>query len=260
MKNLELVCINLVTRPDKRNHASRVFQICGLDNDVKFYDALPNSNGGRYGCFHSHMSVIAKAYEKGIEHLIVFEDDVFPTTLYSKSQFMWCVEWMQTNKDTDMFFFGSFPVKGPKESICPYLIAKHISGFPNLIHFLPVGFHAYCISRKGMEKILKSHWKDAIKNEHFDVFVAKMKSINSVCYVPCLFGQYSCFGSDNKPQDSLEVFMRNFHCMSDLFHWFFKVSLLKYKLNVMMEYFWVFVGISFIAIVFTLIVLNSNLW
>jgi hypothetical protein len=234
--SLEMVCINLITRPDKRSFASHIFRVCGLDKNVVFYDAIPCDKGGRHGCFRSHISVIASAYERGVDHIIVFEDDVFPTLLYSKKRFDWCIDWVQKNKDIDMFFFGNYPFRSMNETIFPYLMAKHVKENPNLIYFVPVGFHSYCVSRSGMEKILNSTWKHAIEHEHFDVFVASLTNIKSICYVPCLFDQYSCSGSDNKPMHSLEAFLRNFKCMVDIFHWSYKISLFKFKLNVMMEY------------------------
>ena len=91
-----VICINLLSRKDKKDHMQKKFDNLGIDvewfsavqygfareileslkpsiNDfVRFTPATPNE----FGAAMSHYTVIKTAYEEGVENLFVFEDDV----------------------------------------------------------------------------------------------------------------------------------------------------------------------------------------
>jgi len=91
-----IICINLLSRTDKKEHMQKKFDMLGIEvewfhsviygfakeileslkpsvNDfVRFTPATPNE----FGAAMSHYTVIKTAYEEGVEKLFVFEDDV----------------------------------------------------------------------------------------------------------------------------------------------------------------------------------------
>ena len=92
----KVVCVNLLTRKDKKEHMQEKFDKLGIEvewfhavtygfakeiveslkpveNDfTRFSIATPNE----FGAAMSHYTVIKTAYEEGVEKLFVFEDDV----------------------------------------------------------------------------------------------------------------------------------------------------------------------------------------
>jgi GR25 family glycosyltransferase involved in LPS biosynthesis len=92
----KIVCINLLSRKDKKEHMQEKFNKLGINVEwfhaveygfakeiveslkpsvadyVRFSPATPNE----FGAAMSHYTVIKTAYEQGVEKLFVFEDDV----------------------------------------------------------------------------------------------------------------------------------------------------------------------------------------
>lgn len=215
-----IICINLQHRTDKKQKVTKVFN--QLNIPVQFYFAKPHPRGGRHGCFQSHMDVIMKAYHDGINNLLIFEDDVVSSPAYSPTSVETAIAFIgdQSNK-VDIFQFGYFPVSNESGSLMPYVNAPFLNKNRDIMKFTAAGFHAYCLTKSGMRKILSSHWRNAIGDEHFDMFVVNLK-LNGYCYVPTMFDQYSCLGSDNTARSYKEALCRKFSCAADsisLSHW-----------------------------------------
>lgn len=72
----EIVCINLKTREDRYQSSKSLFDSLGMP--VKFHRVDRHPNGGVQGCYESHIQVITSAYERGLNNLLVLEDDIVP--------------------------------------------------------------------------------------------------------------------------------------------------------------------------------------
>ena len=92
----KVVCINLLSRPDKRANMQEKFDRLGIE--VQWFDAVPYGFAGdivsslkpatndfprfntktpnEFGAAMSHYTVIKKALLEGAEKIFVFEDDV----------------------------------------------------------------------------------------------------------------------------------------------------------------------------------------
>ena len=86
------VCINLLERDDRLEQAKKRFAAIGLGKQVSFHRVKRHPQGGRYGCYQSHRSVIEAAYNDGLSSVLIFEDDV-----------MFNEGWQQVVKDAEAF-------------------------------------------------------------------------------------------------------------------------------------------------------------
>ena len=221
----DIVCINLHHRLDKKQISQRIFNI--LDIDCRFFTVHKHPNGGIHGCFDSHIQVIQEAYDKGLDNILVFEDDIKVTPSYSQHQVEQCVNFMRSNKDWDIFCLGYMPANTARGSMSDLISASFVND--HIIRFRPFGTQSYCISRKGMKKVLDSH-EEYIGKIHYDHFLVRIK-LESYCTVPLLFDQYFCLGSDNDAFDNYEAFIRRFQCQADTYNLLYKPTLLKYKFH-----------------------------
>lgn len=220
-----ITCINLVHRKDKRNRVSKVFE--KLQIPVQFYRAQLHLKGGRYGCFHSHINVIQEAYNDGMHNILIFEDDVVPSPSYCLHSMVRAISFIADSKNNvDIFQFGYMPFVDESGAIVPYFNSPFTDTQRDVIKITCTGAHAYCLTRNGMLKILSSDWKRHIDDAHFDVFLVGLQ-LNGFCFVPTLFDQYSCLGTDNKPRTWQESVVRNFACTADTVSLFHKATLLK---------------------------------
>lgn len=221
----DIVCINLDHRTDKKNISQKIFNLLGINS--RFHTVKKHPKGGIYGCFESHIQVIQQAYENKLNNIMIFEDDIKVTPSYSQLQVKECVDFMQNNKEWDIFYLGYFACNTSRGSVKDFISSKFINN--HIIEFRPFATHAYCLSRKGMRKVLDTY-KNYIGKIHLDHYYVKIK-LDSYCTVPLLFDQYLCLGTDNESFDSFEAFVRKFQCNADLYHLFYRPTLIKYKYN-----------------------------
>jgi predicted O-methyltransferase YrrM len=78
-----LYCINLATRPDRRERATASFRRAGILPGVEFFSAIVGTtlshprviSDGQAGCCASHLQVMRQAAARGQRHVLIFEDD-----------------------------------------------------------------------------------------------------------------------------------------------------------------------------------------
>lgn len=223
-----IVCINLIERRDKKKYVQGVFDTMQIR--VEFFEAQKHPKGGRYGCFHSHICVIADAYAAGVRKLLVFEDDIMLAPSFTNGAILQeTVDFMQCpRQDWEYFQLGHFPIVDESLGLEPYFNAKRVSGYNHIIKFMGLSTHAYCINRKGMKKILESNWREVIDNMHVDVFFVQNVGLKGYCVIPTLFVQKLCLRTDNNPRTPLEVTARKFSCVAEKLDILYNVSLIKY--------------------------------
>jgi hypothetical protein len=188
----DIVCINMINRPDRREYASGVFEKYKIP--ARFYGASRHPKGGMYGCFDSHIQVVKEAYESGKETLFVFEDDVLPTSGYSEEKVADAVRFMKENKDWDIFYFGYLPFNHSRKQF--FMLSKTVENYPHIVKFNPYCTQSLCYNRQGMKKILDTY-ESYIGLKHYDVYISFWSNCNCYCYTPMLFDQLYDSPSNN---------------------------------------------------------------
>jgi len=69
-------CINLLERNDRFEMISEEFKNIGIAGRVHWHRPNKHKDGGRVGCFESHLAVFQAALDKGVPFAVVIEDDV----------------------------------------------------------------------------------------------------------------------------------------------------------------------------------------
>jgi len=71
-----LGCINLIERDDRYAMISEEFNRVGIANRVHWHRPHRHKEGGRIGCFESHLAVFQAALNAGAPFAVIMEDDV----------------------------------------------------------------------------------------------------------------------------------------------------------------------------------------
>jgi len=71
----KVYCINLDKRTDRWAQAQTEFKKLGIENDVIRWTGVEHPNGN-LGCTLSHLNLIKKCKEEGLNNVLIFEDDV----------------------------------------------------------------------------------------------------------------------------------------------------------------------------------------
>ena len=126
------------------------------------------------GASLNHYKLIKKAYENNYNNILILEDDaVFKTPLnYRKLERVF--KWMKDKNDWDIFYFG----------YCqwPLLISYFVN--TDIVRvMMPQAIHCYCLSRRGMKKIIYK-FENHYKNESADIFFAKDFSLKKYAIYP----------------------------------------------------------------------------
>jgi len=257
----DIVCINLESRKDRHKYAQNIFN--KLNIPARFYIVKKHSKGGMYGCFESHINVIKEAYNNGKNNILIFEDDILPTKSYNLENIQNAINFMKFNNSWEIFFLGYSIVNNLPDNIHffkPLLNNLYLNAYyvgKNIIQYKPYNTHSYCLNRKGMKKILNNYNK-YIGIIHIDVYLSDYLNLNSYCYVPLLFDQKWCIGSDNinNKDNIFEMMCRKILCFYEKNELFWYISLIKYFLYYINIYSWVLVIIY--IIIFISIIYLSN--
>lgn len=204
-----IYCITLKENIDRQASATVIAHQLGIP--LQFFRVDRHPRGGRYGCFESHVELIRFLYHRGARSALIFEDDFIPSPGYSSEAIADILQFMRINQDWDYIQLGFLPVQQPIDPSWIWKFpnaerhAKHIYKFCGLLA------HAYCISRKGMSKILEKsrpHLKmDGQHIPHIDIWYNTMFKDTSYCACPILFDQKWCFPTDNVPSNLFEAFV-----------------------------------------------------
>lgn len=138
----DIRCINLIERNDRYEAASKVFKEYKIP--VNFHRVERSPKGGVQGCFESHIQVITDAYERGLETVLIFEDDIEAGYGLKEEKIKEALNFMENNQDWNVVFLGWHPrVRTHK--------TKHVSG--SIYQVSALGGHAYIVSRRMMKKM-----------------------------------------------------------------------------------------------------------
>jgi len=145
-------CINLKSRPDRKERVLSSFQRVGLDERVRFFHPERSPHAGIFGASESHFVVVKEAYEAGESTVLVFEDDVvfrdgWETVLADYATFS------QTNDEWEQFFLG-----------CGVFFVNGATATPRVYNVDAVFCHAYVLSRRGMRRFVEGWGGEVSQN------------------------------------------------------------------------------------------------
>lgn len=220
-------CINLKSRKDRLKEASRVFKKINLDMNFHIVDKHPN--GGTQGCFESHIQIITKAFDQGLERCIIFEDDATPTKYLNNKVLRKCIRFMNKNKSWNIFYLGVLPdIRRTPTKVIEDGIYK-LQG---------ICTHAYVIHRRLMEKMRDMKYAGI----PIDYFYMQLKE----CYAiyPTLFyqGLSKSDITDSTWNNSFrsEALVKTYYRMQEMYAYHIKTPLLSAKMIMMIILFFVF--------------------
>lgn len=201
---MEIVCINLKTRPDKYKVSKQLFE--QYDIPAIFFFAEKHENG-RIGCFESHIEIIRNCYQHGGERLWILEDDFYPTPSYSKETLQHVLKDIDDNVEYCQLGYSVLP-----HEFVPYFTAKRKG---SLLQYNGNCTHSYVLTRKGMKRIL-DNYEAFIETTHLDYFYRDLFKGYGWCSCPMLFEQNFCLGTDNAVEEEGVYFqwLRWFSCLA----------------------------------------------
>jgi GR25 family glycosyltransferase involved in LPS biosynthesis len=103
----EIFCINLDRRADRWELAQKEFNKLGILNKVTRFSAIENAHAEK-GCFESHLQCIFSAKERGLNNVLIFEDDVAFLPCYSEKKLIKSMELLHEKDDWEFFYLGGF--------------------------------------------------------------------------------------------------------------------------------------------------------
>jgi GR25 family glycosyltransferase involved in LPS biosynthesis len=124
---IDLYVINLPHRVDRWEHITKTFS--DPDFNLIKVEGIKNTKGW-IGCFESHKKCIQIAKDKGLDNIMVLEDDCIPFDINTfKERFLYFKKYLDENNDWDIFLGGT-------ASIHPLWLTSIIkSGCENLFEF-----------------------------------------------------------------------------------------------------------------------------
>ena len=249
-----IVCISLEEATERREQCIKNFEKLGIDN-YQFYKTQRHKEGGRFGCFISHINIIKKEYDKGSNNILIFEDDFMLSSSYDENVIKEVIDFID-NRELDIMYLGHSSACNHRPFYTPERITKHV------YKMKPCFTHAYTVSRKGMEKILKAASIYLEKTEpknviHYDTFLYDTLD-QSYAVLPLQFLQNMCAESFNSEDASIsEKILR-------LVPFFMKKSGLSktcdasYGLSLLLYYNKLILSVLLIVLVYFYVIKKSN--
>lgn len=164
-----IFCINLEHRPDRKQHALKEFEKIGIANRVEFINAVYLKDRPALGNHLSHAICINKANKRGINNVLIFEDDVLfldnalDTLIKAEDQLSHIDKW-------GLFYLGA-----NLEQPC-YQETENLSRLT-----FAFSTHAYAINRYLFDLLISINLDDSIA--HNDVHMSNYIIPHFPCYI-----------------------------------------------------------------------------
>lgn len=121
----------------------------------------------------NHYTMIKDAWDRGLQSLLIFEDDARFDLPLNRMKLKSVVKWLKNN-EWDLFYFGHCP--WPK--LNAEKVNKHVVKVST-----PLTTHSFCLSRNGMKKILSNKKF----NQHIDKTLAESNTKKYAVYPSICF-------------------------------------------------------------------------
>lgn len=201
----DIVCINLTISRDRRMHVENIFQKYNIPG--RFFITDKHPYGGLYGCFDSHIKVVKSAYERGLNNILVFEDDFTPSPSYSEEKIAKAIEFMRSSDDWDIFYFGYSFMMETYEHGVTFFPTHGVRVSKDIIQYNAGMAHALCYSRNAMKKIIDTY-QDYIGILHYDKYITGSIELKNYCILPIIFQQVFDTKYNIEPQNAMEIIIR----------------------------------------------------
>ena len=230
----EIYCINLISRPDRY----KIMKDFEKEENIKlnFFRPEKHPDGGRIGCFTSHITIIQNAYNSGKKLILIFEDDIIKTPSYKDICYNEINNFIKNNQNWEMLQLGSFDFSG-------LLFVSMNTKYKNISHNCSYFASSYIINRKGMKKILDTY-KEYINTEHVDVFYQKIFSKTMYNIIPIIFDQDRTLETNNMWFNQyIDKILIYIHVKSNAVY---NLSLFKYNNGFIISYLLIFLIIYYL--------------
>jgi GR25 family glycosyltransferase involved in LPS biosynthesis len=184
-------CISLGSRPDRRRSALAEFERVGLAKRVQFVPVDKHPTDSEQGIFESHMACLRAALAAGMQHILVFEDDI-QFHGFSHRNLSRAARFLRQNPQWDLFFLGCW-VKSSRKTRCPSVVH---------VRYLCAA-HAYAINRAFAERLVQMPWRGVA----FDDLLRSMKDLKVYAAYPAFAFQHDV-ASDNDKMSAIHRFRR----------------------------------------------------
>jgi len=182
----EIYCINLVSRNDRYLHMKKFEQEQNIK--LNFFRPVKHPDGGKSGCFTSHISIIKNAYYSNKKIILIFEDDIIKINSDDKINYNEIIEFIKTNNKWEMINLGWL---SPYNSLfIPMNELKNISQFDSMYA------SSYILNRTGMKKVLDTY-EDYIFKYHVDNYYKVIFKDTMYNIIPIIFDQDRNYINDN---------------------------------------------------------------
>jgi len=218
----KIICITLDNCIKRKNNFEKEFK--NLNIPYEFFIVKKHLKGGIYGCFDSHIKIIQDVYNKGLNNVLIFEDDAYPTKSFSIENFQKAINYFKQNKNCECLFLG-YLIIGCNNNLNFHFFSNKINH--NIIKFNPLGTHAYIINRNGMKKIL-NNYKKCIGLCHYDKFLCKFTKLNNFCFIPMLFDQNYNLDYNIEALNIIEFILRKLYPLLNFIKIHYNSSLITY--------------------------------
>lgn len=177
---------------------------------IELYLTDRHPEGGRKGCFHSHMTVLERfvkenSNKENNKNIAVFEDDVRISPTGFRQAVMEQVARFVRSQDFDVLYLGFLPV-WPTTFLTAPFADRDIVRYDDAILT-----HAVIYSLRGARRIVgpaRRHYltHDGNNITHYDHFLRSFapESLARFCAVPMQFDQFLCMPTTNLPADTKE--------------------------------------------------------
>lgn len=135
-------CINLEEHTDRLEQVQQIFHAYQIP--VRMFTAQRHPQGGEAGCFDSHVQLAIDAYEKQVNYLLIFEDDITWPENLTMDRLRHVTNFLK-NHSCDIFYLGLMPFFGPGK-------VKYTST-PGIYSVPSSGTHAYILTKSGICKV-----------------------------------------------------------------------------------------------------------
>ena len=230
-----IYCISIAANRERQQSCMNVARDLGIP--LQFHLVEKSPQGGTLGCFMSHVELVKKLYDGGLRNALILEDDIVASKGYSGDVMTQVARFIETDNEWEILQLGYSPMTHYYDVMCLWKLmnAKRISS--NIIQFMGLLTHAYCVSRKGMKRIVEEsekvvpYWGMG----HETPYGAKLVGVDSwYCQIfkdnkgvyataPIQFDQKWCIPTDNRPTVLIErILWRRFQCYAEktkLFHY-----------------------------------------
>lgn len=167
----QIYCINLKEREDR--YLSSLNEFNKYSIPVRYYKVKKNKINPDRGCFTSHVNICKEALEKQYNNIIIFEDDIQPTSYLNKEVIDYIVSVLK-KIEWKIFYLGCFPwnmVSDTKKT-----------EYNSIFKCKAYGAHAYIINKTYLPYLANLKWS----GKSYDFYTSKD---HHYCYLPSLFTQ-----------------------------------------------------------------------